>query len=159
MRYCIVALILQSVSVSVAVMEAFQTPHIPEDQKSFNCDGRIYNSHSFGQYRDMNGYFRHSAAADVNLVRRVSDVTRAKQTDVKYMYHDDSRRIDHLHLPIFESHPVVITRDTLIYDQHSRVCAIITQIGQPTNTPHRETRTVYDVSDTFCPIQQPNTHL
>ncbi|CAD6499388.1 BgTH12-03504 [Blumeria graminis f. sp. triticale] len=49
-------------------------------------------------------------------------------------------------------------RDTLIFDRHLQICAIITRIGQPTDSPHRETRAVYDVSDTFCPIQQPSTH-
>ena len=160
MRYCIIALILQSVSVSVAVLETFQAPHIPEDQKSFNCDGRIYNSHTFDQYRSENGKFDQSSAAVNHLVSRVSAVTRAKQTNVKYIYHDNSRKIDYLHLPIFKSNQgVVVTIDTLIYDQLSRVCAIISRNIQPIHTPHGKISTEHDVSVTFCPIQQPNTHL
>ncbi|VCU40024.1 Bgt-20369 [Blumeria graminis f. sp. tritici] len=127
MRYYIIALILQSVSLSVAKLESYQTPHVSEDLKSFRCDGRIYDSHKLQSFRNPHGRFENENVLNTEICRRFSQIASAQDPNQKLIYVDDSStNCSQLHLTHIDRMEHETIQDYIVHDSQSRVCAVIT---------------------------------
>ncbi|CCU76967.1 CSEP0190 putative effector protein [Blumeria hordei DH14] len=89
MRSFIVVLILQSISFSMAALKSYLASHIPEQQKAFNCDGRVYDSFYLQQHRADNGRFYSTEALDYGILKRLHGIARKQGTGQKLMYSGD----------------------------------------------------------------------
>ncbi|SZF02103.1 unnamed protein product [Blumeria hordei] len=136
MRYCLLALILQSVTFCAAGLEEYQKPHVAEEQKSFTCDKRFYNSATLNKYRDENGNFPAKQYSRASLLDFLFNISHEQQTTAKVMYAGDKRSLKYQLMPIFTDHqPAHVTSDILVFDNQSRACAIITEVELITPSP------------------------
>ncbi|EPQ67883.1 putative secreted effector protein [Blumeria graminis f. sp. tritici 96224] len=138
MRYCLLALILQSVSFCAADLEEYQKPHIAEEKKSFTCDKRLYHSTTLKKHRDENGNFPAIRYSRASILDYLYNVFHEQQTNEKVMYAEDNNRLSYHFLTIFSDYQPVathVTDDILVFDDKSRACAIITQVELKTPSP------------------------
>ncbi|CAD6503923.1 BgTH12-05666 [Blumeria graminis f. sp. triticale] len=131
MRSCIIALILQSVSLSVAVLKSYQRPHIPEEQKNFNCDGRVYGYGEINRkriYRVNIGRNKFEPSERVNF----DELAMRQDINTGFIYQGKSKDTKH-NLQSFYSESNNLAgfenvQDFLVYDHKGRACAFITLI-------------------------------
>ncbi|CAD6499881.1 BgTH12-03987 [Blumeria graminis f. sp. triticale] len=129
MRCYIIALILHSVSFSVAYLEDYQTPHIPEEQKTFNCGDRFYGSYTLDTYRDSFTRSPNEFTASTAKPRKFSDIVSTRYIREKVMYHEDqTTTMLYLMLIFSNTDSTHLTEDFLVFDDQRRMCAVKTKI-------------------------------
>ncbi|CAD6500002.1 BgTH12-04107 [Blumeria graminis f. sp. triticale] len=161
MRYYIVALILQSISFSTARLMSYQTSHIPEEQKAFNCNGRIYDSVYLDQHRASDGRFYNSEALDYGILNRLDKIAKSQGTRQKLMYFGDSSTpCNDFFLTYYDYTPLEYIEDYLVFDTNSRICAMLSTSSR---APHPPTD-IYEngisrvKQETFCDFYQTNAY-
>ncbi|CAD6499867.1 BgTH12-03973 [Blumeria graminis f. sp. triticale] len=132
MRFFIIALILQCVSFSMAKLESYQIPHIPEEQKTFNCDGRIYDYMKINNLRSSISTFNLDNLGYRHTIG-FSEIARAQGMNTGVMYHDESTTTRHEILRVhFSAESTGYIEDFFVHDDQSRACAFITTtVGRP----------------------------
>ncbi|CAD6499864.1 BgTH12-03970 [Blumeria graminis f. sp. triticale] len=125
MRFFIIALILQCVSFSMAKLESYQIPHIPEEQKTFNCDGRIYDFKKINNLRSSRTMLNLDYLGYRDTIG-FSEIARAQAINTVVMYHDESTTTKYQLISFyFSSESTEYIEDLFAYDEESRACAMI----------------------------------
>ncbi|VCU40033.1 BgtE-20038 [Blumeria graminis f. sp. tritici] len=156
MRYCIMALILRCVSFSTAKLESYQTPHIPEELKTFNCDGKVYDYNDIQFKRVYRVRYSVYYLEDSDMTR-FGDIARAQGINTGVMYHDESTTTKYHFLSFYFSPESTGDMEYFfVYDDQSRACAmIIRSTGRPIPGKYRSDSSEQPAPKyRFCQLQQ-----
>ncbi|CCU77062.1 CSEP0014 putative effector protein [Blumeria hordei DH14] len=101
MRGYTIALMLPSLGLSAAYLEGYQTPHISEDQKTFDCGERFYDSRRLKAHRESFGRSPSELTASTAEAMQFSEIVATRYISKKVMYHEDLSTTMLYLMPIF----------------------------------------------------------
>ncbi|EPQ66978.1 putative secreted effector protein [Blumeria graminis f. sp. tritici 96224] len=129
MRLSTIGLTLQSVSLPIAVLASFKTPHVAEENKMFDC---IYNNFDSTTIIDVINNINYYGG--INRLQQIqSHELDALYTGVwgrtKMMYHDDGSTVKHYLCEMdVKQDNLNKYKYTLVVDNKARACAVLEHI-------------------------------
>ncbi|EPQ67480.1 putative secreted effector protein [Blumeria graminis f. sp. tritici 96224] len=130
MRLFTIGLTLQSVSLPIAVLASFKTPHVAEENKMFDCDYKTFDPTTLMDQISVINYY-----GGINRLQQIQSqeldaLYMGQWGNAKAMYHDGSTVTHYL----YEMHGNQDCTDinkykyTLVVDNKDRACAVLERI-------------------------------
>ncbi|CCU77325.1 CSEP0204 putative effector protein [Blumeria hordei DH14] len=129
MRLSTIAITLQSISLSITVLASYKTPHVAQENKTFDC---VYNT--FDATTLMNQISTINYYGGINQLRQIQSqeldaLYTSRWGNAKAMYHDDGSTVTHY---LYELQGIEDNinkyKYTLVVNNKVRACAVLERV-------------------------------